>query len=73
MQFVAHADEFVVDEFAAPHAAPEKPGIAAAMIGSRAVSVDRQPGDQPGLCATGRKSIARRLAGPVFRITTEVI
>lgn len=75
MQVVAHADEFVahVDEFTAPQAAPEKPGIAAGMIGFRAVSVDRQPGEQPGLCATAREAIVRRLAGPAFRIKTEVI
>ena len=43
------------------------------MIGFRAVTVDRQPGEQPGLCATGREAIMRRLAGPVFHIKTEVI
>lgn len=68
MQFVAHADEF-----AAPPAAIEKPAIAAGMIGFRAVTVDRQPGERPGLCSTGREAIMRRLAGPVFQIKTEVI
>ncbi|MGB7100283.1 MAG: hypothetical protein WBD95_16170 [Xanthobacteraceae bacterium] len=74
MQFVARADEFVahVDEFTAPQAAPEKPGIAAAMIGFRAVTIEAKPGE-PGLCASGRDAIIRRLTGPVFHIDVKVI
>ena len=66
MQFVAHCPQF-----AAP-AAIEKPGIAAAMIGFRAVTIERKPGE-PGLCASGRDAIIRRLTGPVFHIDVKVI
>ena len=78
MQVVAHAHHFTMPTAhprrCALAGATERPTIAAGMIGFRAVTVDRQPGERPGLCATGREAIMmRRLAGPVFHITTRVI
>jgi pimeloyl-ACP methyl ester carboxylesterase len=67
MQFVDHAHEFAA--LAAPI---EKPGIAAAMIGSRSVAIGDVWGE-PGVCANGREAIMRRLTGPILHITTKVI
>lgn len=77
MQVVAHAHHFTMPTAhprrCAVSGATERPTIAAGMIGFRAVTVDRQPGERPGLCATGREAIMRGLTGPVFQIKTEVI
>jgi len=67
MQFVAHAHYFT-----AP-ATTERHTIAAGVAGLRAMTVDRQPGERPGLCSDGRDITKRSLAGPIFHITTEVI
>ncbi len=76
IQVVAHAHQFTMPTAqprrCAVPGATERLTIAAGMIGFRAVTVDRQPGERPGLCSTGREAIARRLAGPVFHIKTEI-
>jgi len=58
--------------FAVP-AKTERRFIAAGMAGYRAVVVDRQPGEGPGLGSDGREADKRSLTGPIFDIKTEVI
>ncbi len=67
MQFVAHAHYFAVP------AKTERRFIAAGMAGYRAVVLDRQPGQGPGMCSDGREADKRSLTGPIFDIKTEVI
>jgi hypothetical protein len=67
MQFVVHAHYFAVP------AKTERRFIAAGMAGYRAVVVDRQPGERPGLGSDGREADKRSLTGPIFDIKTEVI
>jgi hypothetical protein len=67
MQFVVHAHYFAVP------AKTERRFIAAGMAGYRAVVVDRQPGEGPGLGSDGREADKRSLTGPIFDIKTEVI
>lgn len=73
-QVVAHAHHFTVPttharRLAVPDAT-ERPAVAVGLTSSSVMTVYRHPGQEPGLCSTGRM---RRLAGPVLHIKAEVI
>ncbi|MGB7098623.1 MAG: hypothetical protein WBD95_07630 [Xanthobacteraceae bacterium] len=76
-QIVTHAHRFTVPtaharRFAAP-ATIERPAVAVGRTRLSVMTLDRHPGQESGLCSTGREAIMRRLAGPILHIKTEVI